>query len=388
MNSLLRAPLAFILLALLIAPVMEASESRVSVVRVPDGGIQPQAQIDSSGRVHLIYFNGDPAHGDAFYVCSEDDGKNFSKPIRVNSQPGSVIAIGTVRGPHLALGRNDRVHVAWMGSGVAEPKLAGNQPPMLYTRLSEKGDAFEPQRNVIREHPGLNGGGSIAADRNGNVYVAWHAPETLGAGEADRHVWVARSTDDGSSFAPETDFTPGDLGACGCCGMKAFTSDRGDLFMLYRSACETIHRDMFLVGSHDGGKTVTSTKLAPWEASVCVMSTASICSTSDGGAEAAVEQQGNIILFDIPPGQLVPKRLLPMPGADRNRKHPSIAVNHDGETLVAWSEGTGWARGGRLVWQSFDRNQQPIQNSAIDGLLVWDAPAVVATHDGHFLLFY
>jgi hypothetical protein len=388
MKPILRLALVGVVLALFAASTYAASDSLVTTIRLPDSGVQPQALADAKGRIHLIYFMGDPAHGDAFYVCSDDDGKTFSKPIRVNSQPGSVIAIGTVRGPHLALGRNDRVHVAWMGSSSAEPKLGGNQPPMLYTRLSEKGDAFEPQRNVIHDYPGLNGGGSIAADRNGNVYVAWHAPDVLGAGEADRHVWVARSSDDGNSFAPETDFTPGDLGACGCCGMKAFTSDRGDLFMLYRSASQTIHRDIFLVGSHDSGKTLTSTKLAPWEASVCVMSTASMCSTPDGGAEAAVEQQGNIVLFDIPPGQLAPKRSLPMPGTDRNRKHPSIAANHDGQTLVAWSEGTGWARGGRIVWQTFDENQQPMQKSAVDGLPVWDAPAVVATHDGHFLLFY
>ena len=37
---------------------------------------------------------------------------------------------------------------------------------MLYTRLNDTGDAFEPQRNVIQKRVGLDGGGSVAADLN------------------------------------------------------------------------------------------------------------------------------------------------------------------------------------------------------------------------------
>ena len=163
-----------------------------SAVRVPGGGIQPQVQADDHGRVHMIYFTGDPARGDIYYVRSDDGGSTFSTPLRVNSQPQSAIAIGTVRGPHLALGKNGRVHVAWMGSDRAVPKIDGKAVPMLYTRLNDANDGFEPQRNVIQKYAGLDGGGAVAADSEGNVYVAWHAPRSQ-ANEADRHVWVSRS---------------------------------------------------------------------------------------------------------------------------------------------------------------------------------------------------
>ena len=72
----------------------------------------------------------------------------FTPALLVNSQPKSVIAIGTVRGARLALGNSDRAHVAWMGSDVAEPKVADKATPMLYARMNDKGDGFEPQRNV------------------------------------------------------------------------------------------------------------------------------------------------------------------------------------------------------------------------------------------------
>ena len=46
---------------------------------------------------------------------------------------------------------------------------------MLYSRLNDPGTAFEPQRNLLHETGGLDGGGTLAADGAGNVWVAWHA---------------------------------------------------------------------------------------------------------------------------------------------------------------------------------------------------------------------
>src|SRR5437016_3895071 len=98
-------------------PVAHAAPARVEVVATPDGGIQPQAVVGAKGALHLIYFKGDPAAGDLFYVRRDPGSSGFSAPVRVNSQPGSAIAIGTIRGGQLALGRSGRVHVVWNGSG-------------------------------------------------------------------------------------------------------------------------------------------------------------------------------------------------------------------------------------------------------------------------------
>ena len=151
--------------------------SRVAVVRAPDGGIQPQAMADDGGIVHLIYFKGDPAGGDLFYTRSKPGTIDFQKPIRVNSQPGSAVAIGTIRGGQLALGRGGLVHVAWNGSQRAAPPNPIKGTPMLYTRLDEDQSAFEPQRNLMQESFYLDGGGSIGADSKGNVYVVWQRDE-------------------------------------------------------------------------------------------------------------------------------------------------------------------------------------------------------------------
>src|SRR6516164_4111973 len=50
----------------------------VSLVRVPNGGIQPQAVIGPGGILHVLYFAGDPKAGDLFYARSRDYGSTWS----------------------------------------------------------------------------------------------------------------------------------------------------------------------------------------------------------------------------------------------------------------------------------------------------------------------
>ena len=365
----------FLLLGALLVtavPVLGA-EQPVKIVRVPDGGIQPEAAVDSRGRVHLIYFRGDAAHGDVFYVRSDDSGQSFSKPIRVNSQPLSVVAIGAVRGAQLALCR-DRPCVAWMGSDRAEPKPAG-AAPMLFSRLNDGGDSFEPQRNVITEHFGLDGGGAIAADDKGRVYVAWHAPKHTGGRENDRHVWLVRSDDEGKSFNAETDLTPGSTGACGCCGMRLLAT-HGGVIALYRSATEMVHRDIYLAEWRPDDRSATATKVGPWTIGACVMSTGSLAAAPDGVSFAAWEQEGKIFAAEVgSEGKTGNSRCVS--GEATNCKHPATAVAANGQRLIAWTEGTAWGKGGSLAWQVFDPQGQPVGTARgrSEDLPVWDTPS-------------
>src|SRR5262249_13223052 len=151
-----------------------SGSTRVRVIATPDGGIQPQAAIDDHGVIHLIFFKGEPAGGDLMYARLQPGVERFSIAVRVNSQTGSAIAIVTIRGGQIALGRGGRVHVAWNGSNGARPSNPFGGSPMLYTRSAPQGTAFEPQRNLMQRTSALDGGGTVAADGAGNVYVAWH----------------------------------------------------------------------------------------------------------------------------------------------------------------------------------------------------------------------
>ena len=138
-----------LLVALFLAPAgAHGSEEKraggVTVLKTPDGGVQPQAVIDARGTIHLIYFKGEPGAGDLFYVRREPGQEGFTSPTRVNSQPGSAIAMGTIRGGQIALGKGGRVHVAWNGSRVARPKPPAGGSPMLYARSLASGPTPRP----------------------------------------------------------------------------------------------------------------------------------------------------------------------------------------------------------------------------------------------------
>src|SRR5581483_3953873 len=269
------------------APVATTSSVAVTLARVPRGGIQPAAAVDSRGTLHLLYFAGDAHGGDLFYVRSTDYGRTFSAAIRVNSQEGSAIATGTIRGGQLAIGRGGRVHVVWNGSDAAKPRGLINpasgkeEAPFLYSRSDANGTAFEPQRDLTKRSYGIDGGGSIAANEAGRVFAAWHAlPVGGGNGEDQRRVWIARSADDGATFDQEQPAWSEPTGACGCCGLRIFAGPSSALYLLYRSATALTHRDMYLLESTDHGQSFRGSKVQPWEIGACPMTSMSIRSTA------------------------------------------------------------------------------------------------------------
>ncbi len=308
----------------------QAGEKRVTLLKTPDRGIQPQAMVDGQGNLHLLYFQGDPAGGNLIYVRRAAGQARFSAPLRVNSQEGSAIAVGTIRGGMLALGRSGRVHVAWNGSQRAEPKnpIAGS--PMLYSRLNDAGTTFEPQRNLMTTSAILDGGGSVAADGQGYVYVAWHGlGKDLVKGEDNRKLWVSVSHDDGQTFAAEKPAWDERTGACGCCGTRGFADVQGNAYFLYRAAIEKTNRGMYLLRSADQGKSFAGLQLDRWEIDMCPMSSEAFAQGPDG-VYAAWDTRGQVFFTRIEPGKLAVATPKAAPGLAAGRKHPALAVNQRG----------------------------------------------------------
>lgn len=380
--------IAFWVCSLAVSASIAGEPSQVSLIRVPNGGIQPQLAVDGKGTLHLIYFRGLHGSGDVYYVRSTDSGQKFSEPIRVNSQPGSVIATGNIRGAQLAVGKKGRVHVAWMGSSKAEPRGPGNALPMLYTRMCDDGTTFERQRNLIQSAYGLDGGGSLGADDAGNVEVTWHAPESGLEGERNRRVWIVRSHDEGKTFSPEKAISDGQTGCCGCCGMRAFATRNGDVYVLYRSAAQKVHRDTYLLSAKSLSNKFQSEKLDAWEIANCPMSSFAL-NESGGKILAAWESDGQVCFTRIDPASGKHDRPISAPGSGGRRKHPVIAGNANGETILVWTEGMGWDRGGSVAWQVFDKEGRPTATKGqAKGVPAWSLVAVFTRPNGGFTIIY
>ncbi len=363
-----------------------AAPAAVSLWHVPAGAIQPQAAVDSRGAAHVIYFKGGATEGsgDLYYVRMAPGGASASAPIRVNSRQDSAGSIGTVRAAQLAIGKGDRVHVVWNGLG---PKGANGYPKtyQAYTRLNEAGTAFEPQRDLITWAQGLDGGGSVASDSAGNVYVTWHAMANA-KDETGRAVFVARSTDNGETFERERQANPDPTGACACCGMRAFVDGKGTVYVLYRTATNRVERDTTLLVSTDKGQTFAAKRVDAWRINSCPMSTYALAE-GKSGVLAAWETAGRVRTGTIDPSDLSIIGQLEAPGS--GQKHPSIASNAAGQTLLAWTEGTGWQRGGSLAWQVMDAAGKVVSTGKkADAIPMWGLPTAYSKPDGTFVIVY
>ena len=371
----------------LLAASPEADPPRVEVVEIPGGGVQPQAVVDSEGVIHLVFLRGAAEASDVYHASRKPSETTFTTPILVNSEPGTAIAMGTVRGARIAIGREGRVHILWNGTMKAKPANPITGSPLLYARSDEKRLRFEPQRNLMTRTFGLDGGASIAADRLGSVHVSWHGQAQGSSGEANRKMWVARSKDDGAAFAPEEPASTTPTGACGCCGTGSLVDSKGSVYLLYRGATEGVERGMILLTSRDGGGHFETSPLDSWRFNACPMSTTSLVEGSRG-VLATWETKGQVSFtqIDRETGERSP--LISPRGKSASRKHPALAVNGRGEVLIAWTEGTAWQKGGSLAWQIFDEAGQPIgpEGRVERGVPVWGLATVVARPDSGFLI--
>jgi hypothetical protein len=358
----------------------------VSIEKLPEPGLQPQTIAAPDGTVHLLYLAGDPKSADVLYRKQRAGSTDWAAPLRVNSQPGSAIAIGTIRGAQFALGRAGRVHVAWNGSGAARPKPPHGGSPILYARLNDDGTGFSEQRNLMSNTHELDGGGSVAADKNGRVFVVWHASAAGSRGETNRAIFIASSSDDGATFSSERPASPRGTGACGCCGLASLAVEGGKTFILFRTARTMVQRDMALLVSSDRGERFAETFSHPWSVATCPMSSMSLTGSAQG-TWAAWESAGRVHFARFSgDGTRSSVRTI---GPPKGAKHPRLAVNARGEMLIVWAEGTGWQRGGVLAWQVFDASGEPTADKGRrDGLPAWNFATTYARPDGSFVILY
>lgn len=364
------------LLITLLLP-LSASGAEVRLERVPENGLQPQIVTTSDGTLHLVYLIGEPRGCNVRHVTKKRGATAWSAPHTVNNIPDTAVAAGTIRGAQIAVGKDDSLHVVWNGPGGKQ------QPsPLLYSRSLDHGLTFEPQHDLRADTQALDGGASVAASTKGEVFVIWHgAPADATHDEINRRVYVLKSTDNGKTFSAPKIANADDPGVCACCSLKAFVAPSGELHTLYRAARTKSQRDIVLMTSRDGGESFQHRNVGPWVVNMCPMSSASVISAGSK-TRAAWESEGKVFtsLLDATSDAIAVSE-------DKGR-HPSLAINSKGETLVSWSVGTGWQKGGQLAWLVLDSSGKPTSNRGMKpGVPVWGFTAAYAEGDRFVILY-
>jgi hypothetical protein len=350
-------------------------DAQVRVESIPEGGLQPQILVDAKGAVHLVYLKGDAKACDIRYTHRPTAEAEWAAPITVNSIPKSAIAVGTIRGAQIALGRGGSVQVVWNGA----PDKTGekqHRSALYHTRMKAGAAQFEPQRDWLGDTVALDGGASIAANSAGRVCLVWHAAQEPGLREGARLVFMRESRDDGVTFSEPKPLNKDQPGVCPCCSLRAHLDAQGTLQVLYRAAMQPEERGIAWIRVSPDG-TAWLTRLDKWRIAMCPMSSLSVHEMA-GVQQAAWENDGRIVTGAI--------------GAEMNKqgppgaKHPTVVANAQGSTLMACITGSGWMKAGELHWELQDASGKMTDSGKGGQLPVWSFAAAYALPDGSFVI--
>jgi len=99
---------------------------------------------------------------------------------------------------------------------------------------------------------------------------------------------------------------------------------------------------------------------------------------------AAWEAKGGDVAFSVL-GTEIEGRVI---HGKKKRKFPNVAVAPDGHVLLAWIDGGGWKRKGRLAWQLFAPDGKPIGEPTSEAVSAeWTKPAAVYDGDAFTILY-
>jgi hypothetical protein len=295
-----------------------------------------------------------------YAAVSDDGGRTFSSPARVNSVERQANVNGE-QPPRVALLSRQReppaVVVVWTAKLPAGTGL-------LSARSVDGGRSFGASELVPgTEAPGNRGWESIAADADGRVYAAWldhrdTVPQAGAAHAMHQHGSASPSQEDGVARAQHSQLFVGALdaratprsvarGVCYCCKTAVLAVPGGVIYSAWRHVYSGNHRDIAFTVSRDGGRSFSEPARVSedqWQIDGCPENGPSLAVDSarrvhvlwptlvtEGGREtlrlfSASTADGKVF---------TPRSALPTEGA---AYHAQLVAGQDGALWAAWDE--------------------------------------------------
>jgi hypothetical protein len=230
-------------------------------------GDPPTVAVGADGSVYVGWtarFAGEQGHGNDLYLsASRDEGKTFEPPVKVNDDGKRV-----VHAMHsLAVGRDQRVYVAWLdernvvmpSAGKGEMKMDHMEAnrEVFFAASADGGRTFSPNRRLAKDAcPCCKTALAVGADDR--VYTSWR--QVL-PGEF-RHIALASSNDGGKTFS-EPVIVSDDrwmTASCPVSGPALSASAFGNLRVVWYTEGEKGSPGLYWAESRDGGKTFSESR--------------------------------------------------------------------------------------------------------------------------------
>ncbi len=326
-------------------------------------GRTPTPAYDKNGRLWVSY-----VIGETVYVAySDDQGKQYSEPVKVNAKPEKVYTNGENR-PKVAFGRNGEILVSWTQEVTGGPFFGD----IRFSRSTDGGKSFEPVRTI-------NDDGLVTSHRfetlfvntAGDIFMAWLdkrdmvAAQTAGREYVGAALYYTWSKDNGVSFAKNikvADYS------CECCRIALSETQYGDVAAFWRHIYNKTTRDHgFAELATDG--VVTPAQRATvdnWQIDACPHHGPTMVTASDGTYHLSWFTLGEA-----------------RKGIFYGRYNPETGVIDNMHAVAAAGAGHSYlARTGNklyLVWKFFDGEKTTIKLSiSVDEGASWQPETIVA----------
>jgi len=268
--------------------------------RISEAGrraISPEIAVGPDGAVNVIWLDkgltvdrpppkprkrGEHSHlssTELYFSRSEDGGKTWRTPIRINEEPGEIWGF-SVSKPRIEVGPTGTLHVFYPANHKSEATGMA-AVSARYRRSTDNGKSFSApitinlpvtgdRSDVLGEGlAATNSFGTMGVAPDGTIITAWQNVMEMRNSADGADGMVAISVDDGKSFNTERVVLP-DNDVCPCCQMTlAFGKET--VYMGLRIITDE-WRDSAIARSTDGGRSFSvdgRLDLAPWELEGC-----------------------------------------------------------------------------------------------------------------------
>ncbi len=341
-----------------VADMADSAVQRAAKRTVVEGTYQlspPSIQFDETGTLHLAWFEQNGETPTLKTARISDKGSVVGEFVQVNPMGGEPDALH--QAPGLAVGKNNQLFMTWStarkgGMFASDLQLA---------RSTDAGATFERPVSVNDDGQAISHSfESIAADRQGQVYLSWldgRNKDKSGAGAI-----FACSRDSGKSIGANMTI---DGMACPCCRPMMALAPNGSLWAAWRKTFDGNVRDVVLAKSVDQGRTFSEPILVQrdgWAFPAC----------PHRGPSVAFDRLGRLYIGWYTEGTDEQPRLLFAVSDDEGKTfskpvslHTSstslpdqlrMAVHPDGAIVAVWEEVTG-VRKRTVMRVSLDRGR-------------------------------
>ena len=130
---------------------------------------------DRTGNSYVVYFRGENNGANVYIQRSNDSGKTFSDPVRINDIEDSVQLDAQWSPPAVGIGTNSELYVVWYNADHSNPdKFPYGQVTLRFAKSTDEGKTFGHAINLSpNDPPGEQSYPFMAVSKDNRIFISY-----------------------------------------------------------------------------------------------------------------------------------------------------------------------------------------------------------------------